>query len=311
MNYTILGVMMHSECNAACDICSVSCSPQCKEELNVDRIKEIIESSINTSIKYVALTGGEPFLKYERVKDLVTYTKKCGLKASVVTNGFWADSYNDTLDTLKELKELGLERINISCDHHHLKYVKMQNINNILLASDKVGLPHVVAAVKTRGEKLGGLIDQFDENIFDLKLIVAPCQPVGRAKLSYSQEDFVTPVEPRNMTCPHGGTVTIYYDGNIYPCCSHHIFDSSLSIGHYLDLNMEQILYKIKNNSLLYVLRNYGIDPLLDMNPMVKEQLDEHVSCPCEVCAKLLSGNIGGYVADVNQFLKDKTIKAI
>lgn len=309
MKYTILGIMMHRKCNARCKICSVSCSPTAKEKLDIERIKKMITSCKGTTIVNVAFTGGEPFLEYNDLCDLVSHTAKEDLSPSVVTNGFWAESYDKALEMLARLKELGLERINVSFDKYHEEYVSIDNINNIILACDNLDLPYVVSAAKIKGEKIGDLIDKFDERIISLKLMINPCQPVGNAKENFDESDFIKPIENSNLKCPYGGIITVHFDGRIFPCCAHQVFDSRLSIGSYKDMDIPEVLRRVKNNGLLYVLRNYGLNPFKEFIDQTVYADENYISSPCEVCSELFSGEIKSKLSIVKEILTEHNIQ--
>lgn len=70
--YDTLGFTIHRVCNASCSICCFSSNPSCEEKLDVNRIKEYIDESESIKeIKTIAFTGGEPFLAYEVLTELI------------------------------------------------------------------------------------------------------------------------------------------------------------------------------------------------------------------------------------------------
>lgn len=54
----------------------------------------------------------------------------------------------------------------------------------------------------------------------------------------------------------YGGNLVVVYDRSIYPCCSQMVFETGLSIGDFKELSLHKVLKKVKNNSLLYLLKN-------------------------------------------------------
>lgn len=309
MKYTTLGIVMHAECNAECDICSESCSPNRHERLDAERIKEIIDSFGDTSINTVAFTGGEPFLYYDRLIDLVRYAKQKGFSPTVVTNGFWAISDEIVEERIRELVDSGLTKLNISYDNYHKKYIAQENINRIVKQCNRYHLPYLIAVVKLKMERIGDLVDAFPVENGLINLMIVPCEPAGRAKIKFEERSFVRNTPINGQSCPYNGIITIASDGRIYPCCAHQVFGSALSIGHYSNLDADQIFYRLKNNGLLYILRNYGLDPLLEMNPSVKQELPEYVSSPCEICEKLFSNGISQYKEQVENFISQHVIQ--
>ena len=305
MNYSTLGIIMHSKCNAECDICSEFCSPSRKEMLDIDRVKLLIDSCNGTTITKIAFTGGEPFWEFHNLVELVKHAKKHGFSTSVVTNGFWATTDEKTESMLKELIDSGLGRINISYDSHHSKFVSQENINRLIKACVKYHLKYLVTAVKLKDEKIGNVVDGFTADCGLLNLLIAPCEPAGRAKEKFPENSFVRNTSTKAQKCTYEGIITVAPDGKIYPCCAHQVFGSPLSIGHYMDMDVPGMLQRIKNNGLLYILRNYGLDPFLDMNPPVKSCLPDCVSSPCEICEALFCNGLSQYVDGVMAFIQN------
>ena len=59
-----------------------------------------VAASRISTIQSVSITGGEPFLLQEKVSALVTFARELGFWSEVVTNSFWADSYEIAKQTL-------------------------------------------------------------------------------------------------------------------------------------------------------------------------------------------------------------------
>lgn len=306
MKYTMLGIMMHGKCSAECDICSVKSSPYCNQSLDVNRLEEILISCCDTGIKNVSFTGGEPFLEYDNLKRLIECSVKNKLTPSVVTNGFWAASYDSTVQIIQELKRMGLAYINISYDKHHAKYVPHENIDYIIAACEKENLPYVIAITKLREEKVGDIIDALNKDAICLKTLITNCQPVGRAKEHFMEDAFSRTIPVNDLKCIYDGVLTIHFSGKIFPCCAHQVFDSELSVGDYRQIDVKETLHRIKNNSILYLLRNYGVNSILEMNDEIKEKFSTQVSSPCEVCAELFKCDIyRKYFPMVNDKVKE------
>lgn len=307
MIYSTLGVILHDRCNAKCSICSLSCSPDAPNELDIDRLQEIISSCVGTTIKYVSFTGGEPFLRYKELKQLVTFTHTAGLKPSIVTNAFWATSLDESIKRLTELKDSGLERINFSCDNHHKEFIPISNINNAMLACETIELPYILAMSRLKDEKLGQIVDQFDHSISCLKLLVNACQPVGAAVENYSYSDFERPLTSFDSSCPYAGIVTIHSSGEIFPCCAHYVFQTNLNIANYSEVLMPEVLTRIKNNGLLYLLRNKGLAPFISEYPELALQNHSRFASPCEICANLFTSDF----SFMDHFIKKSVTKEV
>lgn len=81
-----LYVKMTNRCNGQCLYCFENCSPTADaQQLTATEIKEAIDI-INPS-KAVALTGGEPLLRYDDIIDIMNYSLDKGLRVRINTNG--------------------------------------------------------------------------------------------------------------------------------------------------------------------------------------------------------------------------------
>ena len=239
--YDTLGFTIHRTCNASCSICCFSSSPSCDEKLNVDRIKEYIDESKEIQeIKTIAFTGGEPFLAYDLLIQLIQYAKHAGKKVNTVTNGFWANSYEKAYDCIAQLKECGLDYLSLSHDAYHKEYIKTENIRNILRATTTLGVP----------TSLGKIIDEIGNDIYTASVKIGPCLPVGRAKEVFKDEQYDRTIETKNAKCSYGGNLVVCYDGTIYPCCSQVIVNTGLGIGNFEDISLKEAMLKLKNNAL-------------------------------------------------------------
>ncbi len=76
----------------------------------------------------VHLTGGEPFLVWDRLLAVLRAARAAGLGpvAMVETNGFWATSEAVVQQRLALLNELGVHRLKISCDPFHQAFVDIE-----------------------------------------------------------------------------------------------------------------------------------------------------------------------------------------
>lgn len=141
-----LSIITTYRCSSACENCCFQCNPLRKEMLSIDEIKKYIKEAVDTfpSIKVLVLTGGECFLLQKGLDVLIEYATILGLSVRVVTNGFWAKEYFNTLSRVKELADVGLKEINFSTGDEHLEYVPFNSVKNGLLASIANGLTTVL-----------------------------------------------------------------------------------------------------------------------------------------------------------------------
>ncbi len=105
---TNLRVVVTSRCNLRCFYCHKEGEQSSGKELSAERIAEIAEAFYRLGVKKIKLTGGEPLLRKD-ILDLISLLPPFE-EISMTTNG--------TLLAEKayELKECGLDRVNVSLD---------------------------------------------------------------------------------------------------------------------------------------------------------------------------------------------------
>lgn len=290
MNYNTLGFTLQRKCTAQCEMCCFLSNPNCAEVLSVERIKSYIDESERIDeIKTIAFTGGEPFMEYDKLLDLVSYATSKGKRVTCVTNGFWANNYEITYVKLKKLVDVGLKHLSVSYDNYHARYVKLGNVKNVLSVATALNLPHTVAMVKIKDEKMGGIIDELAESVYSSNIQIVPCLPAGGALKNFSDDLFDRTISSKGLRCIYGGNLVVAYDGRIYPCCSQMISCMDLSVGNFSQMSLTDALNKIKNNSILYLLRNKSMDFFVDILKEHKIQIKDYVVNPCELCADIFS----------------------
>lgn len=130
-------------CTASCKNCCFGCNPQRKKRLSLDEMKSYVDQAITyygDSIRVLVLTGGECFLLKEDLPCIIEYGNSKGLATRVVTNGYWASTYEKSYKILLRLRECGLKEINFSTGDDHLQWVSYENIVNGTCASMDLGL---------------------------------------------------------------------------------------------------------------------------------------------------------------------------
>lgn len=291
--YSTLAFTLYRKCSAACAMCCFSSNPKCTEKLNTNRIKEYIDESKEIDdIKTISFTGGEPFMEYETLVDLVSYASQTGKRVTTITNGYWAFSYDIAYTKLKRLRDVGLKHISVSHDSYHKKYVKTEYVGNLLRAASNLGISTTMATVKIKGEKVGYIFDELDDAIYGTELEVIPCLPAGGAKNVFANDqlDHTIATDIEGLRCVYAGNIVVAYNGLIYPCCSQMVFETGLSIGHFENMSLHEALHKIKNNGLLYLLRNKELSIFIDYaRNELKMDLPKQIVNPCELCALLFS----------------------
>lgn len=285
--YNHFTIILHRKCTASCDSCCVQSKPGCQESLDIDKVKKYISSSIYCeSIKSIGISGGEPFLEYDKVKEIITLIKNTGKKVSLMTNAFWANSYVEAYEKLSELKKCGLSTIGLSYDSFHSPYIKSENVSNVLYAANDMELHAGLNIVISKSHMAGEAIDSLGAAAKEAQVMIFPCQKVGNAASNFEDSEYLRTRKSTGCYCKKAGGFSVSYDGTILPCCSPSVFNTALSIGSYEELDVVSTLDKLKRNPYLYLLRIYGFDYFIEIaKNKLNINVPEYVVSACELCA--------------------------
>ena len=115
-------------------------------KLSLDDLKKIISEASELGIKNLDFADeGEPFLEYEKLKELIKFSNGKFKRIGISTNAFFADEMKKALRMLKPLKENGLDIIWISWEppekyKAHQHFTPEKNIINIIKAARTINL---------------------------------------------------------------------------------------------------------------------------------------------------------------------------
>jgi MoaA/NifB/PqqE/SkfB family radical SAM enzyme len=143
------GLMLTYKCNCACEFCYYNCDPYKKGLMSVDtaiRAWQSLKVLAGDSAK-VHITGGEPFLYWEKLREILEEAKNRNLgKVDLIeTNGFWATDEKVIRQRLKRLDELGMNRFKVSTDPFHQEYVDIEPVRRLAeIATEILGPERVL-----------------------------------------------------------------------------------------------------------------------------------------------------------------------
>jgi len=136
------GLLLTYKCNAKCEFCYYNCSPEQGGLMPVEMaigawrsLKELAGDAAK-----VHITGGEPFLYWDHLVEILQESKKSNLGPvdMIETNGFWAVDEKIVKDRIKVLDKLGMRRLKISCDPFHQEYVDIEPVRRLAKTAKEV-----------------------------------------------------------------------------------------------------------------------------------------------------------------------------
>jgi hypothetical protein len=141
----MLGCLVFSttdKCPIECRYCAAECSPRNSHSLSFNDMAATVDSMLGLGrLKVVVFTGGEPFLLRDTLLRMVRYCADRNVKTRVVTNAYWAGSYQKAVKLLKTYADAGLTELNVSADDYHQAFIPITNVRNANNACRDIGLP--------------------------------------------------------------------------------------------------------------------------------------------------------------------------
>ncbi len=190
------GLMLTYKCNCSCEFCYYNCNMQKDGLMSLETAMSSWMSLVDIAggAARIHITGGEPFLYWDRLCEILDQAKKQKLKPAyfVETNGFWAD--DKAGQKLSELKKFDIGQLRISCDPFHQEYVEIEKVRKLCrMAEDILGPDRVLVRWRDylEDDNFGKLSDMTKSQ--RLKAYVEsvrkfPCMFNGRAAKAIADE---------------------------------------------------------------------------------------------------------------------------
>lgn len=253
-----------------------------------------IDQAINlpSAIQGVGITGGEPFLFFDEVLQIVRYASERGLPVRCITNGFWATSEARAAVALERLKAAGLCFLGLSADSFHQEHVPLENVKRVLRLCREIGLRTSVNVAVTRHSwRLSDLLVELGDCSQEAYFHEILCLPTGRAGISLARTEFFdVPGIPMGR-CAFMGVLMVLPDGDVYPCCSAGGMTRPLLMGNVASETLREMVDKSSKNFLYSLLEWYGPACFV---PAIEEEglghmLDTAYVNECHLCYEILS----------------------
>jgi MoaA/NifB/PqqE/SkfB family radical SAM enzyme len=291
------GLLLTYKCNASCEFCYYSCSPDKGGLMPVDTVISAWESlrTLAGADAKVHLTGGEPFLYWEHLLEIMQKAKSQGLgKIDIIeTNGFWATNEKIAKQRIKTLDELGMNRLKISTDPFHQEFVDIEPVRLLAeIAAKILGPQRVLVRWRKYLENPVG-IKELSNNHLQQQYIEAirdyPCRFTGRAGGKLAESVASMPIEnfePMNCKTDFLGAKGVHIDpyGNLFSgTCS------GIIIGNITHSPLEDIWKQFhpKQNEFVDTLFNHGPVGLLEKLSNLGYQPAKVYANNCHLCTSI------------------------
>lgn len=292
-----VSINLDSKCNASCEHCCFSSSPTSTVKMDKDYIRELVtEFAKNKTIQVISFTGGEIFLDYKFLKELLEVIKPYDKKITLISNGFWGGSKNKVQEYFDDMNSLNVVSLTISYDEYHSPFVKSSSIKRIFEYRRKYPDINVSLNMAVTKDKMSNhILEELGDSILGVKITKFPMITVGKAKKSIDQKNihkFYNLDDENSLYCP-GYEIVYHHDGEIYPCCSPGIFETKITLRGDYHQTFDKTVEKLHSNLLLFIIRKEGfkwfIDILKENNKIDEFDIPYEFSSICTVCSSLFN----------------------
>ena len=122
--------------------------------MTIMQLRTVLEESVKIgTIRETYFEGGEPFLFYPVMVEGIRLARQMGLRAGIVSNGYWSTCVEDAKFWLGPLAELGMSDLSVSDDELHYGDSSDSPAKCALAAATALGMP-TSSICKTKPEAL-------------------------------------------------------------------------------------------------------------------------------------------------------------
>ena len=132
-------LLLSYSCTVACEHCCFACSP--REGAAVMSVEDALAhlKGFHTLNRMIHIAGGEPFLHYDRVREIVHAAYREGIAPHFIeSNGSWCVSDELARERFQELRDHGVLWMLISTDPYHLRCIPVERIARALRIAEEV-----------------------------------------------------------------------------------------------------------------------------------------------------------------------------
>ena len=291
------GLLLTYKCNCSCQFCYYNCSPQQTGLMTVETFVDAWRSlkTLAGDDAKIHITGGEPFLYWEHLLEVLSEAKKqkLGEIDMIETNAFWAADEKVIKERLEILDALGMGRLKISCDPFHQEYVDTELVRRLAdTTTEMLGVNRVLVRWEKYLEnpiEIKNLDEAQRHQVYVAAINDYPCRYTGRAagKLAelVANEDAET-FESQNCRSCFLGAKGVHIDpfGNIFSgTCS------GIIIGNVNEQPLDEVWLKFhsSNNEIIETLFNQGPTGLLQRAVNLGYKKREAYAGKCHLCSDI------------------------
>ena len=266
---TDVGLVMTEQCPVGCRHCLSSSTMQGSDMPALETHLSWIEQVSRVDrCKSISITGGEPFLYFQRLLQVVGGCHTCGLHANVFTSAYWATDDQRTTRKLQQLAHAGLANITVSADEYHQESIPLANVARVLNAAKECGIsPKVALTYVPRGRSAAQVKRDLRRELGRRTLDGVEIEAGGIVKLGRAYElvfPEARPAEQPKLVCNALGPV-VQLDGTVASCCRAPLpATSPLIIGDLSADDFQPIYRRFLDHPVIPFIQTWGLIDMLE-----------------------------------------------
>lgn len=260
-----IAVFFTNKCNINCKHCILNANITNDDVFDtIHNTYNIIDGMTKSGIKLIGISGGEPLLFKEHLKNFCQSFKEAKISSMIATNAFWASTFQEADNTVDEIKNWGVRYLVISFDEYHHEYIPAQNVFNAVKAAIKHKIEYEVHITALNVETVNKYYNLLkDESIFNVCFNAV--EIAGRGEhLDIRNRDIT---DYKIFSCKKVINPVILLNGDVIACCGLLIapeykpsIKSPLYLGNIYVDSLYKILDDASKNRCLILLKKYGPD---------------------------------------------------
>jgi Radical SAM superfamily/4Fe-4S single cluster domain len=298
-----LVLVLTARCNASCTHCAKSYGPHRTEHLSQEAVLRLMDEAAaidDGEELYFDLTGGEPFLDFERLVEIVTYGSQLGGGVSCVTNAFWARADEVTRSKLTLLRDAGLTALSVSVSRFHQRYVPLERARRALVVAAELGIWTELKGAVTRSDlESGGALETWKGSLEPSCTSIFPVLPHLRDAEVLPEYEYYRERGLPLHRCP-GDMVCVDFDGVARSCCTLDGSNTFLKVGNAHNMPLSQIHENFQRGGKQQILRERG--PIEFARGAIAaghgERLRLEYAGPCDLCLHIQADPLLRQVAE-------------
>jgi MoaA/NifB/PqqE/SkfB family radical SAM enzyme len=285
------GIILAARCNASCEHCSKNYGPRRTELLELSEILRFMDEAAATNTDAELgfdLTGGEPFLDFDRLVAVTRNGTRLGAAVSCVTNAFWARSDDLARSRLEVLRAAGLTHLSVSVSRFHQRFVPLHRAERALRIAGELRMSTELKGAVTKADlRKGAALSKWKRTLDADKINIFPILPYLREGAVIPEAEYYRLPDLPRLPCP-GEEICIYTDGVVRSCCGPGVGGSFLAIGD-VQTPMQEIRQAFLHGAKQEILRQHGPIHFAERAAELgmAHKLRKAYAGPCDLCVHI------------------------